>query len=242
MDKLHSWFSDLLDDFGPEEVPSSEKIDLAINTVFDHFGVQPIKYLGSGDNGFAIRVSDGSVIKFTIDAGEAILWNKLKDNKLEGVPELSDVVLLSSSIIGDTPIYVLKVDFVPDPVTKEQGELIRRAVKWARAKTDEDVAKAGNRSIYKQRRILNFIKAFDKLAEIDKSFRLVSDLFMDLADKVGAYIFDIQPDNFRVNDSGDVILVDPSVPDLFGDFQDPKKLLYEERLDFIGVYNILFYE
>jgi DNA-directed RNA polymerase subunit F len=136
----------------------------------------------------------------------------------------------------------LKIDFVPDPVTKEQGELIRKAVKWAKAKTEEDITKAGNRSIYKQRRTLNFVKAFDKLTQIDDSFKLIAELFMNLADKIGAYIFDIQPDNFRVNSSGDIILVDPSVPDLFGDFQKPRKLLYEERLTFVGAYNILYYE
>jgi len=59
---------------------------------------------------------------------------------------------------------------------------------------------------------------------------------------VGGFIYDVQPDNFRLNSNGDVILVDPSVPDLVGDLKNPQELLYEHVLDIIMNSNYIFFE
>ena len=244
---LKQWFEDLSEDFDESEVPQSGKVDDAISKVFTYFGVTPVKYLGKGDNGIALLTSDGDIVKFTIDQGEAYLWHRLKSNPQSGITQLKDVINLKSSKTGNTIIYVLKAEYAPSPVTPKQAQLISAAKSQATIATQKqlkDLRSKGitNKQAYWQARASNLVNQFTKIADQDKSFRLIPDLIMNLADKVGGFIYDVQPDNFRLNSNGDVILVDPSVPDLVGDLKNPQELLYEHVLDIIMNSNYVFFE
>lgn len=245
--ELKQWFDDLNEDFEEPDVPSSDKVDNIISKVFSYFGVNPVKYLGKGDNGIALLTSDGDIVKFTIDRNEAYLWNRLKSKQQSGITQLKDVINLKSSKVGNSIIYVLKAEYAPSPVTAKQAQLISQAKK----KADTDTSQARQRvkssptttgEYYWKMRAGNLVKYFDILAQQDDSFRMVPDLIIDLADKSGGYIYDLEPDNFRLNAHGDVILVDPSVPDLVGDISKPQELLYEQILELVMNSNILLYE
>ncbi|MHA2401463.1 MAG: hypothetical protein ACYSYU_00100 [Planctomycetota bacterium] len=243
---LKQWFDELGEDFDSSEVPSPDKVDDVISKVFSYFGVTPVKYLGKGDNGIALLTSDGDIVKFTIDRSEAYLWHRLKSKPQSGITQLKDVINLKSSKTGNSIIYVLKAEYAPSPVTSKQARLISQAKDQALKDSQEQLTKLRQRGVfdkelYWKTRAGNLVKQFSMVADQDDSFRLIPDLIMDLADKVGGYIFDLQPDNFRLNVSGDVILVDPSVPELVGDIQNPQELLYEHLLVLCMNSNILLY-
>ncbi len=74
---------------------------------------------------------------------------------------------------------------------------------------------------------------FEDLAEQDPAYQLIPDLLADLADKHQAYIYDLRADNFKTNNDGKIILIDPSVPDLLGTNTHPQKILFEHKLQYI---------
>lgn len=194
----------------------------------------PTKYLGAGDNGIAFLADDGDIIKFTIDKNEALLWHRLKSKNQTGITHLKDIYNLSSSKTGDSVVYVLKAEFAPHPVSRKQSELIRAGVIEARENTQADLRKMGvqrDKDLYMSRRTINMVKQFQKISEIDPNFSEIPELLMDLADKHGGHIYDLQPDNFRRKSTGQVILVDPSVPDLVGDIHNPLNLMYEDKVE-----------
>lgn len=248
-DALHSlknWLLDRYEEFG-DEVPSPQHINDVIRVVTDHFGAVPIKYLGAGDNGAAFLSNDGDIIKFTIDENEAILWHRLKNKSVSGITHLKEVANLSSSKTGDSLIYVLKAEYAPEPVTPQQARLIRAAKEIAGEEANQRLKamKASGKvspDDYRMQRALSFIRHFQKIADQDEAFESIPNLLMDLADKYGGYVFDLQPDNFRKNLKGEVILVDPSVPDLTGDIVKPEKLMYEEKLHLIFSVRKIYYE
>jgi hypothetical protein len=87
-----------------------------------------------------------------------------------------------------------------------------------------------------------FIRNFDELADKHPEFSEIPDAFMDLADKVGAHIFDLQPENFRINDKGKVVIIDPSVPQFFKELEKPEELLYEQKLSLLVRSRYLYFE
>lgn len=233
MNKLQQWFTNLYDEF-EDDVPKPEAFESVVQAVEGAFGARPVKYLGAGDNGIAFLADDGDIIKFTIDKNEALLWHRLKSKNQTGITHLKEIANLVSSKTGESYVYVLKAEFAPNPVTPEQARLIRGATKAARENTERDMQKLGpkkTKEIYRNRRTFNFVKEFQKIADIDPDFEEIPTLLMDLADKHKGHIFDIQPDNFRRNVENKVILVDPSVPDLSGDIEQPEAIVYESKLD-----------
>lgn len=74
---------------------------------------------------------------------------------------------------------------------------------------------------------------FEDLAEQDPAYTLIPDLLADLADKHQAYIYDLRADNFKTNTNGQIILIDPSVPDLLGTKTNPQKILFEHKLEWV---------
>lgn len=234
---------ELSQEFG-EYVPSPSKIDDAIRAVNNYFNTEPVEYIGAGDNGIALRTADGGIIKYTIDNKEAALWSKLKGKAVSGLTKLQDIVQLSSSVGGDTYVYVIKADFVPHPLTHKQAQLVRQALRQARKDTSQElqslrVKKASPETRYK-RRTNHLVRAFSEISQIDPAFAEVPEMLMDMADQQQAYLYDLEPSNFRRDDDGTIYLVDPSVPDLTGPSHPPSKLMYEHKLDLLNAKKIIF--
>ncbi len=198
------------------------------------FGVKLIDYIGAGDNGIVFLTNTSEVVKFTIDKQEAYLWHRLKGKELSGITGLRDVINLSSSTKGDSVAYVIKAEYAPNPITAEQESLIRSAKSKAEAEMKRRVTQVRNDEIssdqYIEFRTLSLISEFQKIAEIDDSLDLLPDMLIDLADKFGGHIYDLQPANFRQDVKGKVILIDPSVPDLVGIVEKPTELQFENKL------------
>jgi len=240
---LQQWFNNLYDEFG-DDVPKPEDYLKVIEAVTSSMNATPGKYLGSGDNGIAFLASDGDIIKFTIDQNEALLWHRLKSKQQPGITHLKDVANIASSKTGSSIIYVLKAEFAPNPVADNQAKLIRIGVKNASEQTQEDLRKMGvkrDKDLYIARRTVNLVKQFQKIADENHEFEQIPNLLMDLADKHGGHIYDLQPDNFRRKLNGEVVLVDPSVPDLVGEIQHPRDILYEDRLELALITRKIFY-
>lgn len=225
--ELYDWFTDLAQRFG-DKAPSVDKIQNVLQAAENHFQTAIVKYIGSGDNGIVFTTADGDILKFTIDRSEALLWSRLKNQSIAGIVSLKDVVQ-----IGDSHVYAIKAEYAPNPISRQQIELINQALSAARKQTASDITKyriAGNQVQYQKRRTLNFVRAFQHVARIDPAFRHVPDMLMNIADKYGAFLYDLRPDNFKLNASDEITLVDPSVPDLRGEFAAPRELAFEELL------------
>ena len=198
------------------------------------FGIKLVDYIGAGDNGIVFLTDTNEVVKFTIDKQEAYLWHRLKGKELSGITGLRDVMNLSSSTKGDSVVYVIKAEYAPNPITAEQESLIRSAKSKAEAEMKRRVTQVRNNEIssdqYIEFRTLSLISEFQKIAEIDDSLDLLPDMLIDLADKFGSHIYDLQPANFRQDVKGKVILIDPSVPDLVGIVEKPTELQFENKL------------
>lgn len=231
---LTDWLTDLQDDFG-DESPSPTLSHKIVQLLTSQFNSTPVKYLGSGDNGIAFMADDGDVIKLTIDKNEAILWNRLKNQDQIGIAQIKDVINFHSSKSGESIVYAVKVEYAPLSVTKPQAQLIKQIVKQARLLSQQYLQNSRNTPKEKvwNNRTLNFIKLFQKAAEQYPEFSAIPELLMDLADKHKGHIYDLQPDNFRRKQDGQIVLIDPSVPDLIGDIQSPFKLMYEDIIQFL---------
>ena len=223
---LHKWLSELHDQFG-EKIPHPNKSQTIVAKVEQALNDNIAKYLGKGDNGIAFKTKNGDVIKYTIDKNEAILWNRLKNQDLPGIAKLKNVINLTSSKTGDTYLYVIQVEYVAHDLTETQKTQINQILKKQQPLT------ATNKNNYISNRTANLMVDFEDLAEQDQSYELIPDLLADLADKHKAYIYDLRADNFKRNKKGQIILIDPSVPDLLGEIKHPEKILFEEKLRLI---------
>lgn len=234
--KIDQWLKELHEEF-PDLVPKPEDSKNIIRLITNRFKTTPQKYLGSGDNGIVFLCDDGDILKLTIDEKEAILWHRLKSQSISGITHLKDVVNLASSKFGDSLIFVIKAEYAPFPVTREESKLISDARRNVDSDMENKLKEMRARgSVSKERywleRTLSYVRAYQNLANQYPQFSRIPDLLMDLADKHSAFVFDLTPDNFRKNTVGDIILVDPSVPDLEGDLVKPDKLFFEDKLEF----------
>jgi hypothetical protein len=232
---LTKWLTDLYDDFG-DESPSPQQAQKIIQLLASQFNSTPVKYLGSGDNGIAFLADDGDVIKLTIDKNEAILWNRLKNQQQIGIAQIKDVINFHSSKSGESIVYAVKVEYAPLSVTRPQAQLIKQIVDQARSLSQQQYRQRSKNTTKEQiwnSRTLNFIRLFQQAAKQYPEFSAVPELLMDLADKHQGHIYDLQPDNFRRKQDGQIVLIDPSVPDLIGDIQSPSKLMYEHLIQFL---------
>jgi len=224
---LKKWLFDLHQDFG-DKMPSPDKADAIIDVVPKLFNTNLIAYLGAGDNGAAFKTADGDVVKYTIDKNEAMLWHRLKNMDLKGIAKLKDVVRLKNSKTGETHIFVVRVEYLAYDISPQQGEMIRAALKKA---TERDDNRTGlSREKFVTNRSVKLMGAFDELAEADPDFEYIPDMIADLADKYGAHVYDLRPDNFKKNKEGKIVLIDPSVPDLIGDVHNPQEFLFEDKI------------
>jgi len=185
------------------------------------------EYLGKGDNGIAFKTTNNNVIKCTIDKNEAILWNKLRNQDLPGIAKVQNILNLTSSKTGDTYLYVIHIEYIAHDLTPTQKNQINQILKNQKPPTPT------TKKNYIQNRTANLMGQFEDLAEQDPAYQLIPDLLADLADKHQAYIYDLRADNFKTNNNGQIILIDPSVPDLLGTNTHPQKILFEHKLEFV---------
>jgi hypothetical protein len=221
------WLLDLYESIDTN-IPDPGKYKRIWEVVTKHFNEEVYKYLGHGDNGIAFVTKNHNVVKFTIDKNEAMLWNKIKGADIKGIAKIKDIVKLSSSVHGDTYIYVINVEYIAHDLSSEQSKLVYAALRKA----------TGTKKSYNSKhehindRAVNLVNAFEEVAAIDSSLELIPDLIMDMADKHGGYIYDLKPDNFKINRDGKAVLIDPSVPDIIGDVKTPHTLVFEHSLAF----------
>ena len=213
-----------------------EKAQAILNKSLDKLGLQLTKVLGQGDNGIAYLASNGDVVKFTIDQREALLWKRLLDKRLKGIAGIKAVYNLTSKTLGDTPLYLVHIDYVPYPLSKSQELMISKGLELVRLRLREEYK--GISGDERQRKMwelrsMRFANAFDEMAQQDPAFGNIFDLLLDLADKYKGFIYDLHPGNFRINEEGMITLIDPSIPDLLGDVINPEKLAFEEKLELI---------
>ena len=233
--RFKNWLKQLQELFG-NKAPNHEYSDEILSKVLAKFGVELVEYIGAGDNGIVFITNTEEVVKFTIDKQEAFLWHRLKGKELSGITGLRDVINLSSSTKGDSVVYAIKAEYAPNPITAEQESLIRAAKSKAEAAMQRRVIQVRNDEIssdqYIEYRTLSLVTEFQRIAEIDDSLDLVPEMLIDLADKYGSHIYDLQPANFRRDSKGKVVLIDPSVPNLFGTVEKPTELQFENKLAF----------
>jgi len=243
LNQFETWLTNNHSRFG-DGIPHPDKISSIVKAVTHYFNTTPIRYIGSGDNGIAFQSDDGNVIKFTLDEREALLWTRLKNKNQPGIAQLKDIANLTSSKTGNSLVYVIKAEFAPTSITQQQSKLIRSALENARQSTLKDLEKLQEKrtpELHKKRRTINLIREFQKVADQDPTFINIPDMIMDIADKYGAYIYDLQPDNFKINTHGEAIIIDPSIPDIIGEITRPEELLYEDRLELALSCYRLFY-
>lgn len=231
--KLKDWLAELHEQFG-DKVPQPDQIESVINAVEKATNAKLTKYLGQGDNGIAFLADDGDVIKYTIDNKEVLLWSRLLGKKQQGIIAVAKTIHLVDKVKGGSYLYVIKADYAPYNVTAEQTKLIRRAFESAIKRSEQSLSQSRQSSdpyAHSKNRTQILMDEFEQLAEIDSSFENIPWMLADLADKHGGYIYDLRPDNFRLDSNKKVILIDPSVPDLRGEGTRPAEILYEERLD-----------
>lgn len=231
--KFKKWLQDLFETIN-KNIPDPDKYEKMWVTTFEKFGEEPKQYLGSGDNGIAFVTKANKVVKFTIDKNEAILWNRIKNSEIPGIAKVDEILRLSSSSKGDTYIYVMKVEYVAKDLNSKQSQLVRSAL----SESNKGVKSYHTKLDHINDRAVRLVNAFEKIAEIDDTFSDIPDLIMDMADKHGGFIYDLKPDNFKINDNNKAVLIDPSVPDLIGDVKNPDIMLYENvmlKLDTIEI-------
>lgn len=243
MDKaqLYEWFKEIYEDFEDYSVPSPRVIDYAINQVLSFLGTDLKEYLGKGDNGIVFLAEDGDVIKFTIDANEAYLWQRLQGNKEYGIIEVKQVINLASSKTGKSIIFAIKAEYAPYPLSPKERDLVRQTVAKAREVTSKQSSTLkGDRDRRIETRTINFIQAFEDLSDQYPQFLPIPAILIEIADRHKGHLFDLQPDNFRKNGLGQVVIIDPSVPDLFGDLPDVQQIFYEHKLQILNSIKTIF--
>lgn len=213
----------------PTSTPNVTKAIEIVKTIEEHINAKITDVIASGDNGIVSKCNNGTVLKFTIDKYEAILWHKIKRNKsqnLHGIVNVHWVAQLFSSSQKDSIIYAVNVDYVANDLTSRQVKLIRTATKNAYDSYSNHSGDSRNSYVYN--RTLKLVKEFQKLADVDDKFKYIPELIIDLADKYDSYIYDLHPMNFKVNSEGMVVLIDPSIPDIYGVDENVHKLVYED--------------
>lgn len=228
-----AWLDELASSFSTK-APDPAKTDRILAAVEDHFKVRLTKYLGGGTNGVVFNTNNHTVIKFTIDNKEALLWAKMGDSVSSGINRPHKVAQLASSETGDTIVYVVQTDYIPHPVTRPQAALIRQATQTAR---DEMTSKLSQMRVNKLQpearykiRTSALVKAFANLGQQDKAFADIPEALINLADKHSSHLYDLQPDNFRLRENGTVTIVDPSAPDITKQSARPEQLMFESKL------------
>ncbi len=245
---LTNWLTNLYSEFGAD-VPNPDKASSIINVASDMIGGNLSKFLGMGDNGIAFLADNGTVVKFTIDHDEAALWGSLANNHIPGIAKALKSFRLSDKKAGDTMVYMVNVEYVPDKLDNQTAAKISDGMKEAFSRSKEKYSQAIQKyglekakSYYNKIRTVDIVRAFDDLADTDKKFEDIPEALITLADKHGTYLFDLTPQNFMMSSDGKVVLIDPSLPKLPSGHSVPKDLTFEQRLRVAMFTEALYYE
>jgi len=236
--KLYDWLLDLKQDFG-DETPDPDKLDNILSEIKKETSAYPVKYLGKGDNGIAFKTNIGTVLKFTLDEQESLLWSQVVGDTIAGLALLHNVFHLSDKEKGNTSMYVIHVAFIPSDLSDNQSKLLNQTILIASGINTENArAQLGPNPLtpeqfYKQR-TLTFIDQFEKAAKRDDSFQLVATMLKKVADRYQSHLIDLKSDNFKVDDAGNLILIDPSVPNIYNNNTNANKptiLMFEDKIN-----------
>lgn len=238
--ELQEWLINLDNTF-KESTPNPDKIGSILDVVQRATGVNIAEYVGAGDNGIAFRTDKNTVLKFTIDSKEATLWSKLQEKAIPGIiPSYGSYHLIESNDgqAIDTIVYVVHVGYIQEELNRSQISLIRQAVSNAsedmQDRTIQYIARFGDhpeKSTRHKMRTMSLVKAFYDAADRDRTLQNIPEALIDLADSYESHLFDLTPQNFRADDNGYVVLVDPSLPDMSGPIEQPKDLMFESKLE-----------
>lgn len=155
-----------------------------------------VKWLGNGDNGIAFETNKGTVLKFTLDEQEAILWNKVKDDDVPGLARCLNVWNVGSSIV-----YLVHAELLNNKLPPAIASKIKKAVEYADQNFDRS---SGNTKIHSKL----LIDGFKKVGLPD-----IAQTLSDLLDQ-GIRLYDLQPGNFGMDNQGNLKILDPSVPSM----------------------------
>lgn len=225
---LRNWLAWLAEDFD-EGIPDPLKVESVLGSVEEEVGVRLTRAIGSCTNGIAFLTASNTVVKFTIDKQEALLWGRLWTN---GIPCIADCYgswQLVSREQGELIVYVVHVEYVPHPLGNRLVSLLHDAAsEYARyvdniLRTGRPVTNSETSAIY-----TNVLRTF---ANKDRRLNDVVTAMTGLANS-GVYVYDLQPDNFKIAKDGTMKMIDPSTP--VGVRGRVDEIVYESLERFVG--------
>lgn len=238
------WFTEFYDMY---DLPRPDDFDTIFNTIESEIGVIPNQVLGSGSFGLAMLTNRGTVLKFTMDDEEALLWNSIKEleESTQGILRCYGVYHLASSSEGELPLYLIHLEYAPYKLPDDISHAIRMIQQEVMDnKTQETIriAKAhGRKEAERYSRILwakLYEKAYRQASIHFPELKPIANLIRTLNKKHGMVTYDLHPGNFMLNKNREVVLVDPSLPSFRHKPTNPELLMIERVDQAINLNNI----
>lgn len=199
---LEKWFGEIFDEFSDTEiVPHQRDIRNLIRLTQKAAKASISKFVGRGDQGIVFKTTGNTVLKYTIDAKEAMALSKVMLMSHPNIVKSYGVWQIEDSIV-----YLAHNEYVPDPLNERAMEVI---------------SALGNADIYNADGMIEFLEQFDYPEAKQLSSALEHLRSLDIK------FYDIQPDNFKM-DGDQLKLVDISVPETSGSVS---QLSLEDKLD-----------
>jgi len=213
---LDVWLASLLEDFDEKEVPSPTKVQNILKKAKEATGANIKEYIGQGDNGIVFLSDKNTVLKYTIDAGEATLWGMLKTKPHSGIAQS-----FGSWQIGNTIVYLVHVEYLPNQLRATEADQIKEANQAAKENAKKLIK---NKSEWPATHTGQLVRAYATggLNNVAGALKHLWDL--------GVRIYDLQPENFKKSKMGDIKIVDPSVPSLPTGIKPPSRIAFENKL------------
>jgi hypothetical protein len=209
--RFSSWLTELHGDFG-DEVPDPSKAGRIVSAVSGVAGTKPSKFIGSCTNGIAFLTDSNTVLKFTIDEQEAVLWGQLWGWRHPNVAECYGSWQLVSRETGGSIVYVIHVEYVPHPLDTRLSDLLHDASEKfiAAIRNDRQVRTSGQ--LGGNLSTIIYLRQLRQAAAVDKRINGIIEVMLAFSDR-NVHISDLQPDNFRLAaDKQTIKLIDPSTP------------------------------
>ncbi len=246
--KAGQWLANLIDVHQPEGpqqqrtvLPQLDSVEALLHAIERKLQVQIKDYVGAGDHAAAFVTDRGTVVKISDDDQEAALWHKLRRQKLPGLIQSYGVWRLASRRVGSYDVYLIHVEYAPEPIDSGLAALIDDITELATRRTSRENRKnlqtkwlTWSRSQQEQaaRNVAahHYIEAFKHGAREDHRLLPIVRFLIVLFHEYGTHLPDFQEGNFRIDKNGNVVIVDPSVPIFRGPVASPPEFVFENRL------------